>query len=475
MNIAKAIIPFPSRKSRRDREEIEFLPAALEIVESPPSPIGRAIGATIIVAFCVALAWAAFGNIDIVATSTGKIIPNGKTKVVQPFETGVVRAIHVQDGQIVKAGELLIELDSTINGADVNRLKSDLVSARLEIARLQAALTDTDNPLAAFNAPADASADQIAMQRQFLLNQVGEHQAKLASLKRQQAQKEAEAATISAMIGKIEAIIPVVQQRLDVKKALLNQEFGSKLQYLEILQLLVDQQQELTVQTTRRRESDAAVATIAENIAQTAAEFRRTVLDQLTKTQQKAEEITHDLVKAEKKSGLQLLMAPIDGMVQQLAVHTVGGVVTPAQALLVVVPVDGDLQIEAMIQNRDVGFISVGQEAEIKVDAFNFTKYGLVHGVVQSVSQDAIPREKPQNLNDKASGAEGTSSEPKGQEWLYAARIAMDRKQMMVEGKPVNLSPGMAVTVEIKTGTRTVLSYLLSPLMRYKQETLRER
>ena len=160
-------------------------------------------------------------------------------------------------------------------------------------------------------------------------------------------------------------------------------------------------------------------------------------------------------------------------MVQQLAVHTVGGVVTPAQSLLVVVPSDSRLEIEAMVSNRDIGFVHAGQEAEIKVDTFNFTRYGLLHGEVLSVSQDAIIRDRPQDRSsDRALGTQNDSSEPKGQELNYSARISLDRTKMQVDDRIVNLSPGMAVTVEIKTGSRTVLSYLLSPLLRYRQETL---
>jgi hemolysin D len=173
---------------------------------------------------------------------------------------------------------------------------------------------------------------------------------------------------------------------------------------------------------------------------------------------------------------LQLLTAPIDGIVQQLAVHTVGGIVTPAQALLSVVPSDSQLEIEAMVPNRDIGFIHAGQDAEIKIDTFNFTRYGLLHGKVLNVSQDAIMRGKPQDRPDtRAQGAESTSSEPQGQELVYAARVSLDRTQMQVDENKVNLSPGMAVTVEIKTGNRRVISYLLSPLLRYGHDTLHER
>jgi hemolysin D len=170
------------------------------------------------------------------------------------------------------------------------------------------------------------------------------------------------------------------------------------------------------------------------------------------------------------------LTAPVDGVVQQLAIHTVGGVVTPAQALLVVVPSDSRLEIEAMVSNRDIGFVHAGQDAEIKIDTFNFTRYGLLHGTVLSVSQDAVIRDhQGDRAADRTNGAASDSSEPKGQELNYSARISLDRTEMQIDDKFVNLSPGMAVTAEIKTGSRKILDYLLSPLLRYRQETLRER
>src|SRR2546430_2521412 len=204
MTSAKTIIAFPQRQVRRGTHELAFLPAALEIVETPPSPTGRAIGATVIALFFAALVWAFLGSVDIVASAPGKIIPSGRTKVVQPFEMGVVRAIHVRDGQNVKAGDVLIELDPTINDADSEHSQSDLIAAQLEVARLRAALTTGPEPLAAFEPPEGASPALIATQRQFLLDQMNEQRAKLAALERQQAQKEAERATSAATITKIE-------------------------------------------------------------------------------------------------------------------------------------------------------------------------------------------------------------------------------------------------------------------------------
>jgi membrane fusion protein, hemolysin D len=457
-------------------EELAFLPAALEIMETPPSPLGRAIAATIILLFCVALVWAWVGTIDIVASAPGKIVPSGRTKVIQPFETGVVRSIRVQDGQVVKAGDALIELDPTVSTAERDHLHNDLLAEQLNIARLHAALAGGDNPVADFTPPADANPALIDAQRQLLLNQVTEYRAKIAALARQQAQREAEQGTIAATIHKLETMIPVIQQRVDIRKTLMDKELGSKLTYFEILQQLVEQQEDLGVHKSHLREAEAAAAAIRETRGQAEAEYRRTLSDELAKAEQKANGLAQDLIKAEQKTRLQRLTAPVDGVAQQLAIHTVGGVVTPAQALLVVVPSDSRMEIEAMVSNRDIGFVHSGQEAEIKIDTFNFTRYGLLHGQVLSVSQDAVIRDRKQDRSDdRGLGAQSDTSEPKGQELNYTARISLDRTRMHIDDRVVNLSPGMATTVEIKTGSRTILSYLLSPLLRYRQETLRER
>jgi hemolysin D len=396
---------------------------------------------------------------------------------VQPFETGVVRAIHINDGQTVRAGDVLIELDPTINDAELGHLQSDLVAARLDAARLRAALADGD-PLTAFHPPDGAPEGLSATERQLLLDQTSEQRAKLAALDRQRAQREAERATYAATIAKIEAMIPILQQRVDIRKYLMERETGSKVIYLENLTQLVEQQKELGVQQSHLREADAALAAVIEMRQQAVEEYRRTRLGELATAEAKAAGLAQDVVKAAEKSRLKILRAPVDGTVQQLAVHTIGGVVTPAQTLLEVVPLDSHLEIEAMVQNRDVGFVRAGQSAEIKIDTFSFTKYGLLHGTVLNVSADSIDRSKSasSDAGTKLNSANSDSaSEPQGHELVYAAHVSLDRTSMDVDGKNVPLSPGMAVTVEIKTGAQRVITYLLSPLLRFKQESLHER
>jgi len=478
----KQVIPFPGPRDKRHKDELAFLPAALEIVETPASPVGRAIGLIIVLLFSVALAWACIGEVDIIASAQGKIVPTGRTKVIQPFETGVVRSIHVRDGQKVKAGDVLIELDSTMNRAEGGQLRNDLIAAQLDIARLNAALAavaeslaDDVDPLTYFHPPADASPDAVATQKRFLLDQVSEHRAKIASLERQQAEKEAERATAVATIAKLETIIPILQERVTIRETLYNHQTGSKWNYLEILQAATEQKEELKVQKKKLEQATAAIATIVATLAQTKAEFGRTRSGELAEAQRKAGGFAQGLIKAEEKVRLQVLTASVDGVVQQLAVYTVGGVVTPAQTLLVLVPQESRLEIEAMVSNRDIGFVHAGQPAEIKVDTFNFTRYGLLHGTVLNVSQDAITRDKQQPDGVKPPSNNEATSEPKGQELNYSARVSLDRTQMHVDDKLVDLSSGMAVTVEINTGKRRIISYLISPFLKYKHESLRER
>jgi hemolysin D len=310
----------------------------------------------------------------------------------------------------------------------------------------------------------------------FLASQVGEHRARLASLDKQRQQKEAEVAMIAATVSKLEALLPVIQQRFDIRRTLHSAELGSKLQYLETMQSLVEMQQELLVKKNNLRAAEAAAAAILESRAQVAAEHRRILFDELGRQVQSENGLTEGLVKAEQRARLQVLRAPVDGTVQQLAIHTVGGVVTASQELMVVVPADSRLEVEAMVPNKDIGFVQAGQLVEVKIDTFNFTKYGLIEGRVTSISQDSIKRSKPVDPSkDKSTGTSNGNSEPQGQEMVYSARIALDRSEMMIEGKKVRLSPGMAVTAEIKTGSRTVLNYLMSPVLRLRHESLRER
>jgi hemolysin D len=306
---------------------------------------------------------------------------------------------------------------------------------------------------------------------------VQEIRAKLKSLDHQIAQNEGNQAAIAATIAKLTQSLPYLEKRAAARGTLAQEGYGSKLDYLTVQQDLVEHRQELEVQKGRLAEAVGAVASFRDQRQQAEDEYKRATLKDLDEVEQKRTSLHEQLVQASQKYRFQTLTAPVDGTVQQLAVHTEGGVVTQAQILLSIVPAGSPLEIEAMISNRDIGFVRAGQEAEIKIDTFNFTKYGLIHGRVESVSRDAILREKPLDKADakRHAGDESETSEPAGQELVYASRVLLDKTQMQIDDHWVDLEPGMAVTVEIKTGTRRVVDYLLSPLLRHKQQALRER
>jgi hemolysin D len=468
----------PARPSwKPDDTARQFLPAALEILETPASPVGRMVAATIMLFFAIAIAWAIVGHVDIIATASGKIVPTGRTKTIQPLETGIVSAIHVQDGDLVAAGQVLIELDRTVTQAERKHVAQDLVASQLDVARLVALREGFAGMPVDLTPPAAAMETDIARARSSMKAQASEQLAKLASINRQIEQKAAEFQSTTATIAKIDASLPLVEESATIRRKAMEIQYGNHIAYLEAQTKLVEQRNERMVQQRKLVEVEAARQALVQQVEQTRAGYERQVLSDLSDAQKKVDELGQDLVKAERKSSEQILRSPIEGTVQQLALHTVGGVVTPAQQLMVVVPADSKLEAEAMISNRDIGFVSAGQTAEVKIDTFNFTRYGLLLGRVVSVSQDAIVRDKPNAKAGapKSGGSLSESSEPEGQELLYSTRIALDETQMQIEDKLVNLVPGMAVTVEIKTGTRRLIEYLMSPLLRYRHESLRDR
>jgi hemolysin D len=457
-------------------DETEFLPAALEIIETPPRPAGRIIAFCLMLFFAIALLWACIGSVDIIATAQGKIIPTGRTKVIQPLESGVVHAIHVQDGQKVNAGDVLIEIDTTVSASERDRLENDYMQAMLDTARLKAALNLDGDPVRSFVPPDGATETQITLQKSLLANQVDEIRAKMSDLDHQIAQNTGNRDAVASTITKLTDSMPYLQKRAEARKYLLDKGYGSKLDYLTIQQDLIEHQQELQVQKGRLAEAEGAIEAHKQQRRQAEDEYKHTNLKDLAEAEQKSTSLHEQLLQAAQKYRLQTLTAPVDGTVQQLMVHTEGGVVSPAQILMSIVPVDSHLEIEAMVSNKDIGFVHAGEDAEIKIDTFSFTRYGLIHGRVLSVSQDAIVREKPQDKSgdQRHTGDESDSSEPEGEALVYSARVALDKTRMQIDDRLVNLGPGMAVTVEIKTGSRHIIEYLLSPLLRHKQQAMRE-
>jgi len=443
----------------------EFLPAVLEIQHAPPSPIGRAIIWVILAVFTSGVLWATFGWIDIVAVAQGKIIPSGYSKVIQPYETGVIAAIHVQDGHTVKRGDVLIELDPTLNREDRDRASNEYQAARVEAARLRALIAGD----ATFDPPAGGDASYIVLQQQLLLNELAEHHARMQAAQHVIDQRKAAIERTKEDIHRLEVTVPMETEKAETFKSLLEYQAATKMEYLQAEEQRIDRTQELAGQRMTLIQDRAALAESERNYRVLVSEFQQTKQAELSALETKTASLAHEVAKAGQKTTLQRLVTPIDGAVQQLAVHTVGGVVTPAQQLLVVVPADYPLEVTAQVENKDVGFVKEGQPVEIKVETFPFTLYGTIPGQVITVSDDAalLDREK--------TSAEQPSQAKSAEQLVYAARVRLERSTIFVNGKTVPLSPGMAVAVEIKTGKRRIIEYLLSPLLKSLNESMRER
>ncbi|SFB49471.1 HlyD family type I secretion periplasmic adaptor subunit [Azotobacter beijerinckii] len=438
--------------------EVQFLPAALALQEQPVHPAPRYIQWTIMAFAALALLWACIGEIDVVATASGKIVPSGKSKVIQPSEVAVVKAIHVRDGQPVKAGELLVELDAQITGADVERLKSDLLAAQVDNARatalLEAIRTRREPPSLAERLP-QANPEQRLSAQRWLQGQYLELQSSLEQARAEIEQRTAEIQSAKASASTLQQALAISRRLASDYKELLNEQYMTRNAYLEKEQLRLDQERELAALQGRIVELTAARKAAESRHAGILAETRRAMLDLQHESEQRAAALIQELKKAEQRNRLMGLTAPVDGTVQQLDIHTPGGVVTAAQPLMVIVPRDEPVEVEALLENKDIGFVRPGQDVEIKVETFTFTKYGVVHGVVSSISNDAIEDEK---LG-----------------LVYSARIQLKERHIRVNDQDIALSPGMAVRAEVKTDKRRVIDYFLSPLQQYVDESLDER
>lgn len=436
--------------------ETQFLPAALALRDTPVHPAPRVALWLIMTFALIAVLWAIFGRIDVVATAGGKIIPNDRTKVIQPMETAVVKAIHVRDGQEVQLGQVLIELDATSAAADSERLRNEALTAQLEALRAQALLAALASGIPPKLKPLTGADDaRLSAEQSQVSGQYQEYQARRLQLQTEITRRRAELQATQEQVTKLEQTAPIARQRAQDYQKLVKENFISQHGYLEREQARIEQEQDLASSRSKVTEIRAALMEAQQQQATLAAETRRQLLDQHNQAEQKAVSLDQEWVKADQRGRLMHMTSPVAGTVQQLAVHTVGGVVTPAQPLMVIVPKENVLEVEAMLPNKEIGFVNPGQDAEVKVETFPFTKYGTLHGTITQVSSDAIQDEK---LG-----------------LIYSTRVKLAKDTIQVENKTVRLTPGMAVTVEVKTGTRRVIEYFLSPLMQVTSESLRER
>lgn len=438
---------------KRFTDEAAFLPAALSLQETPAHPAPRRAAIAVCALFVIALVWAIFGQIDIVAVAQGRIVVSDSTKTLQPLEAGVVRRVLVKDGDLVRAGQLLVELDATnaaADGASVQEQLSAAISEERRTAALARAIESNQSPVLPGPARSSDNRDKVQLQAEW-----ADIDAKLAKLGAELSHRQAEIVTVRELIKKLEATLPIATQREADIKSLTEQGFMSSHAGQDRTRERIEMESDLATQRARLSEAQAAVQEANQARAAYLAEAKRALSERHAQAASKREQLTQERSKTEQRSRLAQLTAPVDGTVQQVAIHTEGGVVTPAQVLMVIVPKDAQVSAEVVVDNKDIGFVNAGQTAQIKLETFPFTRYGTVPATVKSVVADAV--------NDEKKGA------------IFPATLTLDQAVIDVDGKRINLSPGMNVTAEIKTGKRRVIDYLLSPVQKAVGESLKER
>jgi hemolysin D len=438
---------------KRTRDELEFLPAALEVLETPPRPLARAVALLIATFFCAALAWSIFGRLDTVAVAQGQVITTERVKLIQPLENAIVRAIHVHDGARVKAGDLLVELDPTEPQANVEALRTDLLKAQLDAAVAAALLEDP--PETSIKVPADASGVLVEAARSQMLGEAEKLKAALAAIDADIDELQGQIVSFETQLKKAENIQPLIAERLDDLQVLNDKQLARKPDILAARQRRIENQSEILTTTSGIKQARARIESRLSKREEIKASARADLLQRRGEALRRVASLEQQMRKEERRLGDRQLRAPLDGTVFGLTVFTVGGVVTTKDVLLRLVPEGSRLEVEAVILNRDIGFIEKGHSAEIKLETFPFTRFGLIDGEVREVWRDAIQ-------DDKLG-------------LVYKAVISLKQDRILVGSKWVELAPGMSVQAEIKTGDRRVISYFLSPLLRYRDESLRER
>ncbi|WP_413662761.1 HlyD family type I secretion periplasmic adaptor subunit [Microbulbifer sp. CNSA002] len=443
--------------NRRD-SVLEFVPAALEVERSPPNPLGLWLINTICLFFTIAILWAIFGKIDIVAVAEGNLIPDGKVKTIQAKELSVVREIHVEEGSQVDAGDPLITLDATNAAADQDRLENELTvsRARLERERVFSALlpalrdgraSTIDEALILLKAQLAATGveEQFHFQRTLLRGYLSDHLAEVRLIDQQITSKQQELRMSRTLVRKAEKKLPILTERTDSLRQLLDRQMVARDRYLELEQQRIDAEEELALERERIGQYQSQL----EELNLQASALLSNALYQSYSQQEELERNiaaqTKELEKARLRRDQQVIRAPIAGTVQELTIHTKDAVLESAQALMQIVPRGSNLQVQAWILNKDIGFVEEGHPVTVKVSTYNFTKYGTVSGVVANISKDAV------------------MDEERG--YRYLCDIELDAQELKQSNDAsLFLRAGMHVVAEVKTGRRNIYEYFTKPV-----------
>ena len=438
-----------------EKQETEFLPAILEVTETPPSPTGRLVMWTILAFIAVGIIWAVVGHINEVAVASGKVIPAGQVKTVQVKNKGIIKEIFVREGQHVSEGDKLVVLDPTSTEADYDSLSQRAAYFRLDIERLEAELAgkpfvpQEDKDLE----PADIMAEQNLYQ-----SRVSQHKAELDAARSAVIQREAACQSEESNLEKYRGMLEIAIEKEKRLQELSEQNAISEFQLLEQTSQRINLEESYAAQQGTVAKAQAELAEANDRLANVESAYQKDVMASLVESRKQYLSYSEEIKKADEDQRLSTITAPCSGRVYNLAVHTVGGIVTEAQPLLAIVPDGVELELEVWADNKDIGFIKEGQEAEIKVETFNFQKFGVVTAVVDEIAADAYSDRTDPERDNK-----------------YRLLLKMNKEFMDVNGTDAALYPGMKVDAEIKIREKRIIDFFLDPFRKYTSEALRER
>lgn len=456
------------KNNKRTRYETAFLPAALEIMDTPPRPTGRAILWLIISAAAFAIVWASVSKVDIVAVAEGRVAPRSKTQTVQAAETGIMTALLVREGDRVAAGDPLVELDPTNADADADAARSELATAKLQRARATALLQYSNGEQWAVDpdglAPGVSSAEE-----RLVSARIRAHEAELESLYQRMNGADLARQQANTELARINATLPMVAEQLSSRRQLAEAGYAPMIQVQELEERETTLRYERLGQFDEISKAEGQIAMVRRDITAQRERFKADAAAELSEAESIIATRGELLSKAERREAMQTLRAPVDGLIKEVSVTTIGEVVEPGAPVITIVPEGDELIIEAFLLNRDVGFVKINQEAIIKLEAYSFMRYGYLEGEVEHVSPDAVIDEARGLVFPARIRVTG------GALRSLSGAVAKDPSALTKREFERYLTPGLSAAVEIKTGKRSVLSFLLSPIARSASEAGRER
>lgn len=441
--------------NQRSDEQYEFLPSYLELMERPPSSTARIVAFIISMLVLLSLIWAYFGQLDIHATATGRLVLSSRSQLIQSYETSEIVEILVHNGQHVEAGDKLLILNIVGSTQEIRRSQEQQSFQQLELARYRALLSD--DPIQALVIPEDTEESVALRTIAYLASTWQEHQAILTKIDTELATNQYEQIAIQTSLDGLKKLQHNIDKRLISTRKLASYNFVSKSELLTKEKEALDVELSISSKQSELKVLQARANTLQENKASYIAQKRREWHDNLNKAESALLIAEQELAKAQDRGRLQILRAPLSGVVQQLAVHTAGGIVQSAQTLMMIAPHNAPQQAEIDITNKDIGFVRPGQSVTVKIEAFPYSRYGTIDGKILSLSRDSVERNKQSNP-----------------ELIFPAQIELVQNYITINDKEVILTPGMTITAEIKVGKRRVIDYLLSPVREYKAEAWRE-